>query len=87
MTIRRIQQNDFADVDALLYAAFIASNRGYNGEAELVAGLRRDPNYDSALEVVAMMDDHLVGYGLMTTASITPDAHMQRGAGTVSSCP
>ncbi|EPC99040.1 acetyltransferase [Lacticaseibacillus paracasei subsp. paracasei Lpp125] len=44
MTIRRIQQNDFADVDALLHAAFNASNRGYNGEAELVAGLRRDPN-------------------------------------------
>lgn len=77
MTIRRIQQNDFADVDALLHAAFNASNRGYNGEAELVAGLRRDPNYDSALEVVAMMDGHLVGYGLMTAASITPDAHMQ----------
>lgn len=77
MTIRRIQQNDFADVDALLHAAFNASNRGYNGEAELVAGLRRDPNYDSALEVVAMMDGHQVGYGLMTAASITPDAHMQ----------
>ena len=41
MTIRRIQQSDFADVDALLHTAFSASKRGYHDEAALVAELRR----------------------------------------------
>ena len=40
MTIRRIQQSDFADVDALLHTAFSASKRGYHDEAALVAELR-----------------------------------------------
>ena len=69
MTIRRIQQSDFADVDALLHTAFSASKRGYHDEAALVAELRRTTDY-------AMIDGHLVGYGLMTAATITPDAHM-----------
>ncbi len=76
MTIRRIQQSDFADVDALLHTAFSASKRGYHDEAALVAELRRTTDYEAALEVVAMIDGHLVGYGLMTAATITPDAHM-----------
>lgn len=76
MTIRRIQQSDFADVDALLHTAFSASKRGYHDEAALVAELRRTADYEAALEVVAMIDGHLVGYGLMTAATITPDAHM-----------
>ncbi|WP_171032709.1 GNAT family N-acetyltransferase [Lacticaseibacillus casei] len=77
MTIRRIQQNDFAEVDALLQTAFSGSKRGYHGEAALFAELRRTVDYDAALEVVATIDGHLVGYGLMTAVTITPDAHMQ----------
>lgn len=69
MTIRRIQQSDFADVDALLHTAFSASKRGYHDEAALVAELRRTADYEAALEVVAMIDGHLVGYGLMTAAT------------------
>ena len=60
-----------------MHTAFSASKtRLSHDEAALVAELRRTADYEAALEVVAMIDGHLVGYGLMTAATITPDAHM-----------
>ena len=70
MKIRSIQSADKEAVDQLIYQSFSQSEHGYGNEVELVHAIRRSPNYRSTLELVAIQDQHIVGYGLLSEATI-----------------
>lgn len=73
MNIRTITPADYPAVDQLIRDAFINSENGYNQESELVASIRKLPNYDESLEVVALQNHAIVGHGLLSSVNIVTD--------------
>lgn len=49
---------------------FTDTNHGYTGEAELVEKIRQDPSYHKELELVAEIDEKIVGYGLLSEVTL-----------------
>lgn len=66
MQIRPIQVSDYDAVNGLLYRAFNETPHGYDGEAELVTALRQEVKYNPQAELVAVMDNQIVGTVLIT---------------------
>lgn len=65
MKIKTIEEKDFITVKNLITDAFTHDEHGYNGEAELVAKIRKTKEYIPALEVVAE-DEGILGYALLS---------------------
>ncbi len=61
MQIRQIHQHDFAQVDQLIRTAFENSEHGYGNESELVDQIRLSDTYDNTLELVAVLQNEVVG--------------------------
>lgn len=70
MQIKTIEKQDEKQVDDLVKAAFSDSMYGYQQEAEIVKKLRLDPQYQQKLEVVAWIDDAIVGHGLLSEGTV-----------------
>lgn len=66
MKIRKINKQDFSQVDQLIRKAFENTEHGYGNESELVDKIRQSDEYDSNLELVAIINDKVVGHGLLS---------------------
>lgn len=68
--ISTIEEKNKLEVDQLIEQAFTNTDRGYGGEADLTHKIREDIGYVKELEVVATVDDKIVGHGLLSEVSI-----------------
>lgn len=74
MIIKTVQPADFDSIDQFVTAAFTQTDHGYDGEAELIRALRKDPAYQPYLEVVAHDHAQPVGMGLLSTITVSDGA-------------
>lgn len=79
MQIRQIHQHDFAQVDQLIRTAFENSEHGYGNESELVDQIRLSDTYDNNLELVAVLQNEVVGHGLLSEVYLDNEAQREIG--------
>ncbi|MBE5664267.1 N-acetyltransferase [Staphylococcus sp. SS60] len=79
MKIRKINKQDFAQVDQLIRIAFENTEHGYGNESELVDKIRQSDEYDSNLELVATIDDKVVGHALLSEVYLDTEDHREIG--------
>jgi predicted N-acetyltransferase YhbS len=70
VTIRLLEEDDVETVHELLKTAFAAVPESDQSEPDLVRRLREDPVYIPDLELVAEMDQKVVGHILLTRVQI-----------------
>ena len=70
MEIRPVINSDEAAIAHLLKESFSATEHGYENEAELVEKIRLDIGYQPKLELVAVSDSQIYGYGMMSEVQI-----------------
>lgn len=70
INISTINEGNKLKVDKLIEQAFTNTDRGYGGEVDLTHKIREDIGYIKDLEVVATIDDEIVGHGLLSEVSI-----------------
>lgn len=61
---------DYPAIAQLIETSFATSDLGYHDEAELVVKIRQLKNFNPALEIVAVVDDKIVGHGLLSDVTI-----------------
>ncbi|MEK0174646.1 N-acetyltransferase [Tetragenococcus halophilus] len=74
VTLKTIEPSDYQTVDSLIRKAFTNTEEGYGNEAELAANLRKDATYQNYLEIVALKDNTIVGYGLLSEVGVYEDS-------------
>ncbi|HCY7782973.1 TPA: N-acetyltransferase [Staphylococcus aureus] len=79
MQIRQIHQHDFAQVDQLIRTAFENSEHGYGNESDLVDQIRLSDTYDNNLELVAVLQNEVVGHGLLSEVYLDNEAQREIG--------
>lgn len=79
MIIRPIKNTDFTEVDKLIRNAFTQSEHGYGNESELVDKIRKDKSYIPELELVALENNTIIGYGLLSQVKIVNDSQEYLG--------
>lgn len=70
MQLRTAKPEDDGAIDALICIAFAGTDHGYDGEAELVTALQQDATFNPELAVVAIQDEQVIGYGLLTEVTV-----------------
>ena len=70
MKIRPVINSDYPAIAHLLKESFSATEHGYENEAELVEKIRLDSSYQAELELVAVSDSKIYGYGMMSEVQI-----------------
>ena len=63
----------------MITKAFEQSNHGHNGEATLVETIRELPTYNRELEIVALIDNDIVGHGVLSEAVVKNDINDLKG--------
>ena len=79
MKLREIQNEDYKLVEEVITKAFEQSNHGHNGEATLVETIRELPTYNRELEIVALIDNDIVGHGVLSEAVVKNDINDLKG--------
>uniref|UniRef100_UPI00210EAADD GNAT family N-acetyltransferase n=1 Tax=Staphylococcus aureus TaxID=1280 RepID=UPI00210EAADD len=79
MQIRQIHQHDFAQVEQLIRTAFENSEHGYGNESELVDQIRLSDTYDNNLEIVAVLQNEVVGHGFLSEVYLDNGAQREIG--------
>ncbi|WP_462258972.1 GNAT family N-acetyltransferase [Vagococcus teuberi] len=79
MKLRTIRNEDYKNVKEVITKAFEQSNHGHNGEATLVETIKELPTYNQELEVVAFVDNDIVGHGLLSEAVVKNDTNDLKG--------
>lgn len=79
MKLREIQNEDYKLVEEVITKAFEQSNHGHNGEATLVETIRELPTYNQELEIVALIDNDIVGHGVLSEAVVKNDINDLKG--------
>ncbi|SOC45216.1 GNAT family N-acetyltransferase [Salinicoccus kekensis] len=70
MEVRSIKVTEFNGVELLLRDSFTESEKGYQGEAELVKRIRAEKSYNPAFELVAVEAEQVLGHILMSEVSV-----------------
>lgn len=79
MQLRTIHPTDYEAVARLIREAFMPTEFGYGNEAELVEKIRQSKEYLPDLELVAILDDTIVGYGLLSEVQIVNEQETTTG--------
>ncbi|UUV99502.1 GNAT family N-acetyltransferase [Vagococcus luciliae] len=79
MKLREIQTEDYKLVEEVIIKAFEQSDHGHNGEATLVETIRELPTYNQELEIVALIDNGIVGHGVLSEAVVKNDINALKG--------
>lgn len=79
MQLRTIKPTDYKAVARLIREAFTPTEFGYGNEAELVEKIRQSKEYLPDLELVAILDDTIVGYGLLSEVQIVNEQETTTG--------
>lgn len=70
MIIRTVKTTDFQEIKTLIKSAFETAEHSDNKEHDLVDILRSSSSYIPELELVAVVDNQIVGHIFFTTASV-----------------
>jgi len=74
MDIKTATPVDYKQIEQVIREAFTSSEHGYGNEAELVEKIRDSTSFVAELEVVALENQRVVGYGLLSEVVVIDDA-------------
>ncbi|WP_224490619.1 GNAT family N-acetyltransferase [Robertkochia flava] len=69
-TLRQATKDDYPGIYVLLRKAFKDDENSAHNEAEIVAGLLREESFLAEFSIVAVMDDQIIGYILLSPIEI-----------------
>ncbi|RGI31833.1 hypothetical protein [Melissococcus sp. OM08-11BH] len=79
MKLRTIQTEDDKHVKEVITKAFEQSDHGHNGEVISVERMRDLPSDNQELEIVALIDNDIVGHGVLSEAVVKHEINDLKG--------
>lgn len=73
LKIEAIKPKDYQTVHDLVVEAFSNSEHGYHDEAKLVEKIREEATYNKELELIATLNNQIVGHGLLSEVLVKDD--------------
>ncbi|MGX7013882.1 GNAT family N-acetyltransferase [Vagococcus silagei] len=70
MNIREFLPSDKLAIEELIIDSFSGTEHGYQGEAELVCKIRKEPTFRDELELVCLNKQKVIRYGLLSECKI-----------------